>query len=188
MPTCCFSLIFIILYIYIYACIVFQWFDFLLFCIVHSYRLALIFPLWSYVMYIQYISVCNCSKDRLNDRHLCLNFYPCVIKFNQSINQSIYISLSLSALIILEFIVCLWGLIVCLCGLKILLGSTSPYLWQCVISLLNFHEFFLCLFFLCRVFLLVWVPLLCQPPVTLLDLCLACRVSQSKHLKQWQST
>ena len=35
-----------------------------------------------------YISVCNCSKDRLNDRHSCLNLYPCVIKFNQSINLS----------------------------------------------------------------------------------------------------
>ena len=41
-------------------------------------------------------SVCNCSKDRLNDRHSCLNLYPCVIKFNQSMNLSLSLPLSLS--------------------------------------------------------------------------------------------
>ena len=30
---------------------------------------------------------CNCIKDRLPERHSCLNLYPCVIKFNQSVSQ-----------------------------------------------------------------------------------------------------
>ena len=33
-------------------------------------------------------SDCNCFKDRLLNRHSCLNLYPCVIKV-QSINQSL---------------------------------------------------------------------------------------------------
>jgi len=37
------------LHTYIHACIVSQWFDLLLFCIVHNYQLALSFPLWSYI-------------------------------------------------------------------------------------------------------------------------------------------
>ena len=69
------------------SCIVSQWSDLLLFSTVHNYRLTLISPLWSYI-YI-YISVCNCFKDRLTDRHSCLNLCLCVIKFNQSINQSL---------------------------------------------------------------------------------------------------
>ena len=36
-----------------------------------------------------------CIKDRLLDRHLCLNLYPCVIKV-QSVSQSVSLSLSLS--------------------------------------------------------------------------------------------
>ena len=41
------------------------------------------------IIYIYiYKSVCICSKDR----HSCLNLYPCVIKFNQSINQSLSFS------------------------------------------------------------------------------------------------
>ena len=40
-----------------------QRFDLLLFCIVHNYRLALIFPLWSYI-YI-YISVYNCCQGQV---------------------------------------------------------------------------------------------------------------------------
>ena len=45
-------------------------------------------------------------KDRLNDRHSCLNLYPCVIKFNQSIS----LSLSLSLPPPLFFCVCVgWG-------------------------------------------------------------------------------
>ena len=39
-----------------------------------------------------FLSVRNCFKDRLPDRHSCLNLYPCVIKV-QPLNQS---SLSLS--------------------------------------------------------------------------------------------
>ena len=37
-------------------------------------------------------SLCLCLsfKDRLPDRHLCLNLYPCIIKV-QSINQSLYV-------------------------------------------------------------------------------------------------
>ena len=33
-----------------------------------------------------------CIKDRLLDRHLCLNLYPCVIKV-QSVSQSLSLSL-----------------------------------------------------------------------------------------------
>ena len=29
-----------------------------------------------------------CTKDRLPDRHSCLNLHPCVIKFSQSVSQS----------------------------------------------------------------------------------------------------
>ena len=53
-----------------------------LFCIVHNHRLTLVSPLWPYI----YKSVCNCFKDRLTDRHSCLNLYSCVIKFNQSLS------------------------------------------------------------------------------------------------------
>ena len=45
------------------------------------------------------LSVCNCFKDRLPDRHSCLNLYPYEIKvqpINQSINQSISQSISQS--------------------------------------------------------------------------------------------
>ena len=47
---------------------------------------CLFFSVYIYI----YKSVCNCSKDRLNDRHACLNLYRCVIN---SINQSIPLSL-----------------------------------------------------------------------------------------------
>ena len=35
------------------------------------------------------LSVCNCFKDRLPDRHSCLKLYPCVIKGPSIINQSV---------------------------------------------------------------------------------------------------
>ena len=50
------------------------------------------------LLYIMRLNVCNCIKDRLPDRHSCLNLYPCVIKV-QSVNQSISQSLSLSPLL-----------------------------------------------------------------------------------------
>ena len=59
-------------------------------------------------------SVCNFSKDRLNDRHSCLNLYPCVIKFNQSINQSINLCLCLSLSVSVSLPLCLC-LSLCLC-------------------------------------------------------------------------
>ena len=54
---------------------------------------SLWFSHYDHIIYI-YICKCNCFKDRLNDRHSCL--YPCVLKFNQSISQSVKPSLSLS--------------------------------------------------------------------------------------------
>ena len=46
-----------------------------------SYFTMLIFPLpWPYVYTYMCLNVCNCLKDRLPDRHSCLNLYPCVIK------------------------------------------------------------------------------------------------------------
>ena len=42
---------------------------------------------------IMCLSVCDCFKDRLPDRHSCLNLYPCVIKV-QSISQSLSLSLA----------------------------------------------------------------------------------------------
>ena len=35
-----------------------------------------------------HVSLCNCFKDRLAERHSCLYLYPCVIKV-QSISQSV---------------------------------------------------------------------------------------------------
>ena len=67
------------------------WIDLLLFCINHNYRLTSIFLPCSYVYTYICLNVCNCFKDRLPDRHSCLNLYPCVIKV-----QSINLSLSLS--------------------------------------------------------------------------------------------
>ena len=40
------------------------------------------------------LTVCNVFEDRLPDRHSCLNLYPCLIKFSQSVNQSGILSLS----------------------------------------------------------------------------------------------
>ena len=34
-----------------------------------------------------------CIKDRMPDRHSCLNLHPCVIKFSQSVSQSLSLSL-----------------------------------------------------------------------------------------------
>ena len=32
---------------------------------------------------------CNCMKDRLPERHSCLNLYLCVIRFSQSVSHSL---------------------------------------------------------------------------------------------------
>ena len=51
--------------------------------------LVFIIVVFGQVRIIFYVFVI-CIKDRLLDRHLCLNFYPCVIKV-----QSVSLSLSL---------------------------------------------------------------------------------------------
>ena len=52
------------------------------------------------------LSVCNCFKDRLADKHSCLNLYPCIIKV-QSINQSINLSLSFCRSLCVSVCLCL---------------------------------------------------------------------------------
>ena len=37
-----------------------------------------------------------CIKDRLPNRHSCLNLHPCVIKFSQSVSLPLSVSLSVS--------------------------------------------------------------------------------------------
>ena len=74
---------------YMYSLPVLLWIDLLLFCIIHNCQWIFFLP-WSYIYMCVCvcISVCNCFKDRLPDRHLCLNLYPCVIKV-ESVNQSV---------------------------------------------------------------------------------------------------
>ena len=82
--TCMYSLP-VLLWIY-YSCIIHncQWNFF-----PHDH----IYVLYIYVCVCVCLSVCNCFMDRLPNRHLCLNLYPCVIKV-QSVNQSISVPLS----------------------------------------------------------------------------------------------
>ena len=91
---------FLVCNVYIHACIVSQcyyeliYYSFVLFVIVDSHWFPPPpHPPWSYNY--MYLRVCNCFRDRLPDRHSCLNLYPWVIKV-QSVNLSLSLSLSLS--------------------------------------------------------------------------------------------
>ena len=77
--------------VYIHACIISQcyyeliYFCFVLFMIIDSH--SFFSHDHNYVYTYMCLSVYNCIKDRLPDRHSCLHLYPCIIKFSQSVSQ-----------------------------------------------------------------------------------------------------
>ena len=70
------------------------------------------------------LNVCNCFKDRLSDGQSCLNLYPCVMKFSQSVSQS----LSLCVSVYLSLTLCV-SLRLCMCvrvGVSVYDMSVAP--------------------------------------------------------------